>query len=147
MKYTVVPMTDDFGNVILDDGVNVKLLNEYFTSIFTKENLVDIPMCNKASYINASNTVDLTEETVYDELCKLRANKSPGVDEIYPVVSKNLANVISKRLSHIFSQSLLCNAVPHDWKLANVTPLFKKGQKNNASSYIPVILISKFVRL
>ena len=30
MKDTVSPMTDDFGNVFLDDGVNVKLLNEYF---------------------------------------------------------------------------------------------------------------------
>ena len=42
-------MTDDFGNVTLDDGVNVKLLNKYFASRFTKENLVDIPMYNKAS--------------------------------------------------------------------------------------------------
>ena len=30
IKDTVGPMTDDFGNAILDDGVNVKLLNEYF---------------------------------------------------------------------------------------------------------------------
>ena len=30
MKDTVGPMTDDLGNVILDVGVNVKLLNEYF---------------------------------------------------------------------------------------------------------------------
>ena len=80
IKDTVGPMTDDFGNAILDDGVNVKLLNEYFASIFTKENLVDIPMYNKASYKNALNTVDFTEEAVYDKLCKLRADKSPGVD-------------------------------------------------------------------
>ena len=28
-------------------------------------NFVDIPMCIKASYINALNTVDFTEETMY----------------------------------------------------------------------------------
>ena len=126
IKDTVGPMTDDLGNDILDDGVNVKLLNEYFASIFTKENLVDMPMYNKASYKNALNTVDFTEETVYDQLCKLRTDKSPGVDGIYPVVLKSLANVIFKSLSHIFNQSLLCNIVPHDWKLANVTPLVLK---------------------
>ena len=60
-------MTDDVGNVILDDGVNGKLLNEYFASIFTKENLLDIPLYNKASYENASKTVDFIEETVYDK--------------------------------------------------------------------------------
>ena len=74
-----------------------------FASIFTKEKLVDIPMYNKASYINALNTVDFTEETVYDKLCKLSADKSPGVDGTYPVVLKNLANVISKPLSRIFA--------------------------------------------
>ena len=73
IKDTVGPMTDNIGNVILDDGVNVYLLNEYFASIYTNENLVDIPMYNKTSYINASNTVDFTEVTVYDKICTLRA--------------------------------------------------------------------------
>ena len=131
IKDTVHPLTDDFDNVILEDGVNAKLLNDYFASIFTKENFVDMPMYNKASYKNALNTDDFIEETVYDKHCKLRSDKSPGVDGIYPVVLKNLANVIFKRLSHIFSQSLLCNVVLHDWKLANLTPLFKIGPKNS----------------
>ena len=110
-------------------------------------NLVDIPMYNKASYKNALNTVDFTEETVYDKLCKPRADKFPGVDGICPVVLKNLANVIFKPLSHIFGQSLLCNIVPHDWKLANVTPLFKKGPKNKTSSYRPVSLTSQVCKI
>ena len=94
MKDTVGPMTDDFGNVILEDCVNTRLLNEYFASIFTKANLVDISISNNklmlciclqtfeaalfwkkknACYINASNTVDFAEETVYDKLCRFRA--------------------------------------------------------------------------
>ena len=108
---------------------------------------MDIPKYNKASYINALNTVDFNEETVHDILCKLRANKPPGVDGIYPAVLKNLANVILRPLSHIFIQSLLCNVVPHDWKLANVTPLFKKGHKNKASSYRPVSLTSQVCKI
>ena len=62
----VGPMTDDLGNVILDGGVNARLLNEYLASIFNKENLVDIPMCDKLSYVYDFNTVDFNEETVYD---------------------------------------------------------------------------------
>ena len=37
MKDTVGPMPDNFGSVILDDGVNVKLLNEYFALIYPIE--------------------------------------------------------------------------------------------------------------
>ena len=50
-------------------------------------------------------------------------------------------------MSHIFYQSLLYNIVPHDWKLANVTPLFKKGPKNKASSYRPVSLTSQVCKI
>ena len=104
-------------------------------------------MHNKESNMNALNTVDFTEETVYHKLCKLRADKSPGVDGIYPVELRNLASVIFKPLSHVFSQSLLCNIVPHDWKLANATPLLKKGPKNKASSYRPVSLASQVCKI
>ena len=75
------------------------------------------------------------------------ASKSPGVDGIYPVVLKNHANGISKPLSNILSQSLLCNVVPHDWKLANVTPLFKKGPKNKDSGYRPVSFTSHVCKI
>ena len=51
-------------------------------------------MCNIASYVNASNTVYFPEETVYDKLHRLRAEKFPGVDGIYPVVLKIPANSI-----------------------------------------------------
>ena len=43
--------------------------------------------------------------------------------------------IISKPYSHSFQQSLLCHAVPHDWKLANIAPQFKKGPKNQGSSH------------
>ena len=92
-------------------------------------NLVDIPMCKKALCINALNTVDFTDETVYDEPCMFRADKSPGVGGIYTVWLGNIANVIFKPLCHIFSQSLLCNVVQHEWMLSNATSMFNKGKK------------------
>ena len=80
---------------------------------------------------------------MYDKHYKLRADKFPSVDGMYQVAAKNFANVIFEPLSHIFSQSLLCNIVPHDWKLANVTPQFNKGLKIMGSSYRPVSFTSQ----
>ena len=115
MKDTVGPLTDDIGNVILDDGVIAKLLIDYVASIFAEENLQYIPMCDRASHVNALKN-DFTDETKHGELSRLRAGKTPGVDGAHAVVFKNHANVISKPLNHIFTQGLICNVVPHDWK-------------------------------
>ena len=37
--------------------------------------------------------------------------------------------------------------VPHDWKCANISPLFKKGNRNLADNYRPVSLTSLICKL
>ena len=46
--------------------------------------------------------------------------------------------MVAKPLSIIFWQSWLTGDVSVDWKLANVTPIFKKGQKDVPGSYRPI---------
>ncbi|KAK4832496.1 hypothetical protein QYF61_023543 [Mycteria americana] len=47
-----------------------------------------------------------------------------------------------KPLSIIYQQSWLTGEVPADWRLANVTPIFKKGRKEDPGNYRPVSLTS-----
>ena len=53
-----------------------------------------------------------------------------------------MTDVVAKLLSIIFRQSWLTRDVQVDWKLANVTPIFKKGQKDYPGSYRPISLTS-----
>lgn len=48
----------------------------------------------------------------------------------------------SKILFHIFRQSLLAGQLPMDWKIANVTPVFKAGCKDQLENYCPISLFS-----
>ena len=50
-----------------------------------------------------------------------------GPDEIHPRVLRELAEEIAEPLSIIYQRSLLTGEVPEDWRLANVTPIYKKG--------------------
>ena len=44
-----------------------------------------------------------------------------------------MADVVAKLLSIIFEKSWLSSEVPGDWKKENVTPIFKKGRKDEES--------------
>ena len=45
-------------------------------------------------------------------------------------------------LTDIFNSSLESGQVPEDWRVANVTPLFKKGSREELGNYRPVSLTS-----
>ncbi|KAK4815372.1 LOW QUALITY PROTEIN: hypothetical protein QYF61_001360, partial [Mycteria americana] len=84
---------------------------------------------------------------VSDLLHHLDTHKSMGPDEIHPRVLKELAEVLTKPLSIIYQQSWLTGEVPVDWRLANVTPIYKKDRKENPGNYRPVSLTSVLAKL
>lgn len=53
---------------------------------------------------------------------------------------KELASVIAPILQLIFQKSLAAHSVPVDWKMANITPIFKKGDKDCPTDYRPISL-------
>ncbi|KAK4808571.1 hypothetical protein QYF61_009874 [Mycteria americana] len=65
-----------------------------------------------------------------------------GVNGIHLRVLRELVEELAKPLSIIYQQSWLTGEAPDDWRLANVTPIYKKGWKVDAGNYRPVSLIS-----
>ncbi|TRZ08015.1 hypothetical protein HGM15179_019091 [Zosterops borbonicus] len=84
----------------------------------------------------------IQEEAVRELLSCLDVHKSMGPDGIHPRVMRELADELVKPLSIIYQQSWLTAEAPDDWKLANVTPIHKKGGKEDPSNYRPVSLTS-----
>ncbi|KFQ05584.1 hypothetical protein N329_06359, partial [Haliaeetus albicilla] len=84
----------------------------------------------------------IQEEIVSDLLHHLDTHKSMGPDGIHPRVLKELAEVLAEPLSIIYQQSWSTGEVPDDWRLANVTPIYKKGQRDDLGNDRPVSLTS-----
>jgi len=51
-----------------------------------------------------------------------------------------LTEEIADMVATMFSKSLSSGDVPQDWRLANVSAVFKKGKKTDASNYRPISL-------
>jgi len=67
---------------------------------------------------------------------------APLPDSIHPMVLQRCADELSLPLSIIFQQSFDTGQVREDWKLAVVSPIFKKGKKSDPGNYRPVSLTS-----
>jgi len=65
----------------------------------------------------------------------LKPHKATGPDQVPARILKEIADEIAPAITLLFQASLQQGAVPSDWSEALVTPLFKKGARNQASNY------------
>ena len=82
--------------------------------------------------------LDLSPQKLMKVLMHLNPNKTPGVDQIYSVMLKNLAKELAIPLSHIFKCRMATGVVPEDWRIANVAVIhIKKVPRRNVGIIDP----------
>ncbi|RMC09666.1 hypothetical protein DUI87_13452 [Hirundo rustica rustica] len=144
-KTNLCSLLDKGGNLISADEEKAEVLNDYFASVFSEETTCLQDNCppELVDGVREQNGPLIIEEVAVRELLKcLDIHKSMGPDGIHPRVMRELADELAKPLSIIYHQSWLTGEVPDDWKLANVTPIHKKGAKEDPGNYRPVSLTS-----
>ena len=123
-----------------------EILNNFFQSTFTDEDLefiTDFPQWT----LEQLPEISLTKQSILNKLAKLDIAKASGPDGMHPCVLKNCAESLVNPLYYLFQQSLNSGELPLEWKQANVTPIFKKGSRSQASNYRPVSLTSQVVKI
>ena len=80
-------------------------------------------------------------------LQRINPNKACGPDMIPAKFLKQHAENLAPILSQFFKKTLDEGAVPEDWRQANVSAIFKKGERFKASNYRPVSLTSLCCKL
>ena len=142
---------DSIPDLIMPDGNKTKndeekstTLNNFFSSVFTTENIESTPVIeDKINQEKFIYTVDTTEEEMKLLLRDLKPNKSPGTDEIHPYLLRECASYLAKPLSILFNLTVNQGKIPDMWKQAEIRPIYKKkGSKCDPSNYRPVSLTS-----
>ena len=138
-KSSIGPLKNKSGKIIVGDLDMANELNDFFSSVFSNEDLSRLPAIEPEG-TEKIETVQISRSKIIEKIKKLKEKSAPGPDGITPKILKTVANEIAFPLQIIFEQSLRTGIVPQIWKHATVVPIFKKGTKGAAENYRPVSL-------
>jgi hypothetical protein len=83
----------------------------------------------------------LTVEEVQTVLENLDSTKATGPDNIPARLLKETAPIISPSLCMLFNKSLDEGVLPEEWKLENIVPVHKKGERECTENYRQISLL------
>ena len=127
------------GLLYSDPKSKADILNRQYQSVFSHEDLNNIPEPDEPEF-PAMSEITATEDGVFKLLTELKENKASGPDQLSPRILRIAAKPLSRCLTLIFNASLASVTLPQDWCTANITPIFKKGERFKAANYRPVSL-------
>ena len=141
-KSTIGDIEDSDGIINTDSLCKAEILNSFFSSVFVSEDITNVPDLPDRNFNYELKDIVVTPLLVKTQLLKLNSTKSPGHDQMHPLVLKELSNELCDILASLFIKSINIGRLPNQWKYAVVVPLFKKGSKKKAENYRPVSLTS-----
>lgn len=132
------------GDWISDDYEKANELNDFFGSVFTRDENDNIPEFQPDIGSSVCD-ITVTIQKAKAMLKSLNISKSTGPDEFHPRFLRETAEKIAFPITLLFKKCISEGKLPLDWKLANVTCIFKSGDKTKA--YRPISITSILCRM
>jgi len=138
----ISPLNKGDGSTAVSDQDKANTLNDFFSSVFTREDSQDTQHAEDSSKSEGISITEIqvTPAAVRKKLLELNPGKAQGPDNIPPRVLKELAEVLVEPLCILFNKSLETGTLPLEWKKAEVVGIFKKGTRSDPGNYRPVSL-------
>ena len=125
--------------------VKANILNNQFAGAFTEEDTSSLPSLGPSPFPDVP-AFKIGRAGVKKLLRGLKPHKASGPDNIPTRFLKEAANELVPALCPILTASLNQGYVPDDWKTADVTPIFKKGDHSTPANYRPISLTASVAR-
>jgi len=87
-------------------------------------------------------SVSFTACKVFRKLGFSKPGTAPGPHGIQAKLLKHASESLALPLAQLYQSLFFTSEIPKEWKLAVVTPVFKKGKSTDVSNYRPISLTS-----
>lgn len=141
INHDEIPPLQYKDHIYYSNEEKAQVLNEFFveqcTLVGNDDPLPPVTPKNPELY-----EIILTPLEVKATMKKLKRNKATGPDHIHNFLLVTAADVLAGPLTLFFNRCLRVGVFPNCWKHAHVTPIYKKGDRDNCTNYRPVSLLS-----
>ena len=124
-----------------NDHDKANLFNEFFQSVFKSSNIPPLDSSSLPIPPISLDNISITEADVYITLTNLDETKATGPDGIPTRVLKHCSCVLASPIKHLFSQCILQSYLSKEWKIHQIVPIFKSGDRSSVKKYRPISLL------
>ena len=135
------------GQLSCDDDLIAEAFNQSFQRNFSKDFFPrsynfppDVPRVTESLTDLHFDIADYL-----DAINSFRDDLAPGPDNINVKILKNCLG-LARPLVDLFNSCLDRGILPHEWRTANVVPVYKKGPRDRVENYRPISLTSVIMR-
>ena len=130
-------------------SLTVEDLHDRFKSMFGEvpdEHVFNENTLNQMEF-NEDLDVNFTESELRKVIFSLNNNKSPGIDSLTSEILKSAYDFISPFLLSLYNRMFNSAEYPRAWGEGIISPIFKKGDINDASNYRGIMLINVLAKV
>ena len=153
-KKTLIKSIKSNGNVISDNKGICNTMNDFFATV--GKNLAQRLPNNaqpetfntflRGNYPNKDSFTHTNPTEVKNIIIKLKTSSS-GYDQVDTTIIKRASDVLAPTLSILFNKCLDAGFFPASLKISKIIPLFKEGDRDDASNYRPISLLSVLAKV
>ena len=119
---------------------------EYFASVYPQASNMSQSYTN---LVNNSliNTPELSETDIIKSCMNLKSDLSCGPDNIPSLLVRDCAHVFAVPLAILYNFCIQSGSFPDRWKMTNICPILKDGNRADITNYRPISIISNFSKV
>ena len=140
VRKPIGPIRLEDKSISVEDSEKVNLVNEYFASLGKRlaAGYAQLPAttANNPALVPQISNVSLSTDVIKKILNAKKSGKSTGPDNVSPKLLKLAGPSIVSALHSLYTRSLQECKVFKDWKLARLSPIFKKDDELEMGNYL-----------
>ena len=155
MKNNIKVLVDKDGRKLTEPTLITKCLNEHFSTVGQNmaEKFKNVESNkNPIDYItenipHCAEFLPTTDDEISKHIMSLENKKACGYDLISNYILKSTCSTIVPFVTHLFNLCISKGAFPNCFKVAQVVPLFKGGDRKDPNCYRPISLLPALGKL